>query len=663
MNANALIEIAQSKSKQVYSNGDYEVEFAQPIYLENGDRFALSKTFIDTETESEGVIVIPKGGVTIYIEVQPYIQYDDVTKFNSGIAANLTDVDNSEYLLYEMNKDTSPAAAGNPLMELITEIQFNYKTAQGKVTTWGNTDGKHPLQFTATHIDGTTYPVYVELPALKTHTVQLPWADAQEGTFLKKDLNIYTKIKQVGATAANFKSDISLVPNNSDGSWTFNKIPFKSMGDDVSFGSTVFARTLDPSKGGFDLVPSTYLVEPFIIPEGKYTPDVLCTHINDNLNINSFPKRVVDGAKGILNTAFLHQAFDLPMDADPDLTIADPPKAFILVPAEPRFSQLPTPANQAPTGGLAGFTPIPNPLPLPGAANFPYNNYLIGTNLVELQYSSETDSFYWNYLHFPIYTDDGTIVTQFKKVGTGTNPTNSQYIQNSKNGGVIFTSLEATAFDPKTGIVQPFPFFDAVLGFNVGGDKGLIPKIIRHNKFSAGTNSLYSASVPILVDGQNTTNAGFVIDDIVDKKQSTVFNLNSNGTIGNFESTSGFNNVIYANSSLVSNGILDSAYYLVEIHLNFASNVIGADSITRNLSGIINRYYSKGSYVSAGGDPSFIIDYRGASTAISSLRVRILNPDGSVADLGKDNTLFFELIKAPPQPPQPQQPPPPPPKK
>ena len=96
-------------------------------------------------------------------------------------------------------------------------------------------------------------------------------------------------------------------------------------------------------------------------------------------------------------------------------------------------------------------------------------------------------------------------------------------------------------------------------------------------------------------------------------------------------------------------------YYLIEIQLNFSSNVIGTDKITKNISGIINRYYSKGSYVSAGGDPSFVVDYRGASTALSSMRVRILNPDGSLANIGVDNTLFFELIKAPPAPPQIQQ--------
>ena len=44
--SNILLECSQSKAETVYNNGDYETFFAQPVSLENGDRFALSKCFI-----------------------------------------------------------------------------------------------------------------------------------------------------------------------------------------------------------------------------------------------------------------------------------------------------------------------------------------------------------------------------------------------------------------------------------------------------------------------------------------------------------------------------------------------------------------------------------------------------------------------------------------
>ena len=90
---------------------------------------------------------------------------------------------------------------------------------------------------------------------------------------------------------------------------------------------------------------------------------------------------------------------------------------------------------------------------------------------------------------------------------------------------------------------------------------------------------------------------------------------------------------------------METGYYLIEIQLNFSSNIVGAQTITKNISGIVNRYFSKGSYVSGGGDPSFVINYRGESMIIQTMKIRILNPDKSIASVGDDNTLFFEIVK------------------
>ena len=59
MNSNIIIECSQKNAQQVNANGDFEIKLAQPIFLENNDRFALSKTFLDNEIEEEGIVVIP----------------------------------------------------------------------------------------------------------------------------------------------------------------------------------------------------------------------------------------------------------------------------------------------------------------------------------------------------------------------------------------------------------------------------------------------------------------------------------------------------------------------------------------------------------------------------------------------------------------------------
>ena len=646
MNNNIIIECSQKNASQTYNKGDYEIKLAQPIFLENGDKFALSKTFIDTETEEEGVVVVPPGGYKLSMTVQPYIQYDNVAKFSDGgFAENLVEVDNAEYLLYRVNKDTTPAA-GDPLMELITSMAFEYDASEGgRTLDWGNVDGAHPLKLIGTDINGKKFSIFISLPALKTRSVQTPSGWAQEGLYIEKNLDIYTKILQANPTTDpyNINQDNSLVVDNTDGSWTFNKIKPRYGLNQDAVGAYTQTRTLDPSRGSYDLTPQTYDIQPFIIPEGKYTPDILCTEINNRLNNTTFKNKIEDIYE-TLNTPFLQQAFNLPMETTPlNVSPNDEPR-YMLLPSNPRFQALPS-GN----GGIAGFRPIPNPLPTSAPL---YNNWLVGTNLVELQYSAENNLYFWNYLHFPIYdetTAAGTIITRIKQVN-GTTPLNSRYIQNGKNGGVIFKDLSATTINPDTGEETPFDFWSGVLGFNIGGIKnersGLIPQTTRYNNFTAGTPNTYSATIPTITDGVQTTNAGFVIDDAVDKQNYATFDLSPSGAITNFEATSGFNTVIYASQNKVSNGILNTAFYLVEIHLNFSSNLIGNDSITRNISGIINRYYSRGAYVSAEGDPSFVINYQGEPTIISSMRIRILNPDRSLANVGDDNTLFFELIKS-----------------
>lgn len=38
--------------------------------------------------------------------------------------------------------------------------------------------------------------------------------------------------------------------------------------------------------------------------------------------------------------------------------------------------------------------------------------FFIGSETIELSYNTATSKFYWNYLHFPIYSDDGNISTK-----------------------------------------------------------------------------------------------------------------------------------------------------------------------------------------------------------------------------------------------------------
>ena len=86
----------------------------------------------------------------------------------------------------------------------------------------------------------------------------------------------------------------------------------------------------------------------------------------------------------------------------------------------------------------------------------------------------------------------------------------------------------------------------------------------------------------------------------------------------------------------------------IDIGTSYNEN-IGSDqtqlSYSRNMRGIIDRYYSANSYTSSqGGDISYI--HYGNSFQLQSLKIRISNSDGSVIDdLGNDNTVFIKVIK------------------
>lgn len=595
--SNILLECSQSKAETVYNNGDYETYFAQPVSLESGDRFALSKCFIDNEIEDDGIITIPSGGIDVTYSVQPYIVNDTGTKFDTTLSENTAQVDNGEYLLYLINKDDGSGTQEEKVMELITQINFAHVDGEAS---WGDKTGDTPVRLLAQDFNGVEFPVFVNIPP-------------QTSSFADITVSIYCKRLTVGD--GDNKRDISLQKDNSDGSWTFNKCA------GLSFSGTqsVFTGKQELSRVTFE--PDT----PIHIDEGKYTPQDIVLLINNGMSVNGTPDKLITGVRNLLRTPFLHLSNDFTFSKTID-TATPPTPHYVLVPSDPVFSTLPDGV-----GGIKGIAPTAT------------TNFFIGTNLIELAYSDSTNKFYWNYNHFPIYdslSGSEQIVTKFVKT-SGTTTTNSTYIQNGKNAGVIFKDLSATS----TSTGEFFDFWTAILGFVVGGKTGIVPQT-THHEFTANSPITYVADIPNIIEGQHSTAPEFLIDGIVNKETYQRFPVTTSGDLTAYEATSSLNNVIYANNSIVSSGVLSTAYYLVEIQLSFTSNIIGEDTIVRNISGIINRYYSKGSYISGGGDPSFVIDYKGEPVVISSMRVRITNPDGSLAGVGVDNTMFFELIKA-----------------
>jgi len=66
------------------------------------------------------------------------------------------------------------------------------------------------------------------------------------------------------------------------------------------------------------------------------------------------------------------------------------------------------------------------------------------------------------------------------------------------------------------------------------------------------------------------------------------------------------------------------------------------------ISAVVSKYYSGSSYTNGFSSDSITYVHQGAPLQISTLNVQIQNSDGTLADVGVDNTIFIELIKATP---------------
>lgn len=83
----------------------------------------------------------------------------------------------------------------------------------------------------------------------------------------------------------------------------------------------------------------------------------------------------------------------------------------------------------------------------------------------------------------------------------------------------------------------------------------------------------------------------------------------------------------------------------------FSSQHVGTTT-SRTTQAIVSRYYNSGSYTTADSSSGIMYTHVGAPQMLKSLRVRILEPDGTLSkEIGSDNAVFFQLQRSPPAPP------------
>jgi len=155
-----------------------------------------------------------------------------------------------------------------------------------------------------------------------------------------------------------------------------------------------------------------------------------------------------------------------------------------------------------------------------------------------------------------------------------------------------------------------------------------------------------------IVEGKNATgdlnslDAVVVKDDLPDPDRGEgAYDIPGNSGL------SGVNTNIISQIGILAGALNNTeegkSYYQIEIDMNVPSEKLGANSFNNKIQAIIGRYYTSGSGTqSVGGEGAITYTHKGEPIKLNQFRVRILAPDGQLARVGDDNTVFLNITKA-----------------
>ena len=319
------------------------------------------------------------------------------------------------------------------------------------------------------------------------------------------------------------------------------------------------------------------------------------------------------------------------------------------------------------------------------AATQPGLNY-IGTNQIALGFNKDTQQFFFEYIHMPLYSNSNECVgyigltPNFPNGPDNTTPPDPAKQAKvelkgiTKNSGLLFTNLECFLSDEYgTASTDTFDFWRGQLGFDLDKFKrdanNRITTTINDNCILVTTRQIQAATgkklqingdpamLPMtttpLVDGINMAGGFFGLYNAVDASKAN-FNQPQPITTATFptsflpaEITD--TDPIYSNDSILSLSTKTTfGYFLVEINSHFQNTFINPENTKDNVVGIVSRYYEADSFTSGGSESSVIYTHKGQPQLLSSFKCKILDPEKKTAkNIGPDNTIFIEVIKNP----------------
>jgi hypothetical protein len=336
------------------------------------------------------------------------------------------------------------------------------------------------------------------------------------------------------------------------------------------------------------------------IPAGTYTPDALCTFINSSIVRNS-----AESTSGI------------------DLLVNDMMKTSKYLGNEEVLFMVREDDNASPEVFAFNTNDA--------------NGSWIGCSTVQIGVNSSTNCFEWQYLHTPYYdSQNGAASTGSPAILYEQRSTT--YFSTSAMMGIALASL------------SPSTFWEGQLGF------GEAFATYTHGSTPRTVGSFANTRFPTfnVAVGANTTTQFVGTDSVVVKKTlpGTVPSLPANTHANNrlqLVDTANLDDFIPVTAPTPYTTLAkdSTGYFLIDVQSNFKTEVLGSAATSRTIQAIVGRFYNTGSYTISGSDSGVVYTHLGAPMMIQSMNIRVLHPDGTLADdIGNDSTLYFEIQRA-----------------
>ena len=620
MDFQTIIELREQDSHTINNAiADYEVELSKPLRLNNNDSLSMKGAFIDSVDSNSGRLFVPpdelKGDTTFCTMTFFYYIFD------WGVSGVGNPADVREYFPnknYADGKHYIYAGRFNVPQGADWDI-VNGLNITNDVSTNGRDDRTPTTIFSLqyTDLNDKVHEIEFECDNDGMKKIGAKFKDQGDGTFKMSNKTFEDNpLLVVGGKRMLFpiicKKD-SFTTNPAKKDFGLNEGSHTG----AEWLKINFMGFLPPTKdeinsSGTNVFTPVPVVRGFTIPSGSYAPDELAKTMSKAITKES-------------------SSFYIPNDFPVDNNLMT------------TTQQLKVVGDGVNTGTQPFFVREDGEF-IMRQQDTVDDDFYVGTSQFAIEFNENIGAegiFQITQMHSALYsnTSANTIIKAIDS-GVQNNPTSERVkFYANKNGGIVLTGVN----DAMKNILFNLMKFDSTTLFTTYSQNGEIKNL------GGGFTECNTFTVN-LVESENITGNFKSIDVPVGKLGTTAGGIPAFDRVRTFpfDVEVPLNNVIFAKASLTGAGGLDSGYYLVEITSNFYTDIVGGTESKKNIMGIVSRFYQQDSFTSSmDGEGGLTYIHKGLeSLMLSSFRVRILNPDYTIATgLQPNNTIFLQITK------------------